>query len=123
MKWRYQKSRELKNFYKRSVHLKVYKKHSVWFEPRIDDIRMVLELPTTTASTRLELIGLLFSVLPKKNGTLIAMCFASIFSFVSAALLAIAFSTDNWQNIAFKTPVQTEVSVSIFHSPINFELR
>ena len=57
---------------------------------------MVLELPTTTASTRLELIGLLFSVLPKKNGTPIAMCFASIFSFVFVALLAIAFYTDNW---------------------------
>ena len=51
------------------------------------------------------------------------MCFASIFSFVFVALLAIAFSTDNWQNIAFKTPVQTEVNVSIFHSPIYFELR
>ena len=34
---------------------------------------------------------------PKKNGTPIVMCFASIFSFVSAALLAIAFSADNWQ--------------------------
>ena len=61
--------------------------------------------------------------LTQKNGTPIAMCFASIFSFVFVALLAIAFSTDNWQNIAFKTPVQTEVNVSIFHSPIYFELR
>ena len=78
---------------------------------------MVLELPTTTASTRLELIGLLFSVLPKKNGTPITMCFASIFSFVFVALLAIAFSTDNWQNIAFKTPVPTEVG--LFQSQIN----
>jgi len=38
----------------------------------------------------------------------VTLCFASIFSLVSAALLAIAFSTDNWQNIAFKTPVPTE---------------
>ena len=29
----------------------------------------------------------------------VTLCFASIFSLVSAALLAIAFSTDNWQTI------------------------
>ena len=47
----------------------------------------------------------------------VTLCFASIFSLVSAALLAIAFSTDNWQNIAFKTPVPTEVG--LFQSQIN----
>ena len=47
----------------------------------------------------------------------VTLCFASIFSLVSAALLAIAFSTDNWQNIAFKTPVPTEVG--LFQSHIN----
>ena len=30
----------------------------------------------------------------------VTLCFASIFSLVSAALLAIAFSTDNWKVIA-----------------------
>lgn len=30
----------------------------------------------------------------------VTLCFASIFSLVSAALLAIAFSTDNWQVIS-----------------------
>jgi len=32
----------------------------------------------------------------------VTLCFASIFSLVSAALLAIAFSTDNWQTIIVK---------------------
>ena len=32
----------------------------------------------------------------------VTLCFASIFSLVSAALLAIAFSTDNWQNISVR---------------------
>ena len=32
----------------------------------------------------------------------VTLCFASIFSLVSAALLAIAFSTDNWQVISVR---------------------
>ena len=30
----------------------------------------------------------------------VTLCFASIFSLAAAALLAIAFSTDNWQTIS-----------------------
>lgn len=32
----------------------------------------------------------------------VTLCFASIFSLVAAALLAIAFSTDNWQVVNVK---------------------
>lgn len=44
----------------------------------------------------------------------VTLCFASIFSLVSAALLAIAFSTDNWQLIQVK---RAEIERSIDSNP------
>ena len=35
----------------------------------------------------------------------VTLCFASIFSLVAAALLAIAFSTDNWQVVTVRREV------------------
>jgi hypothetical protein len=42
----------------------------------------------------------------------VTLCFASIFSLVSAALLAIAFSTDNWQ-VVFVRRAELKVKASV----------
>ena len=40
----------------------------------------------------------------------VTLCFASIFSLAAAALLAIAFSTDNWQTISVEKAVNSAES-------------
>ena len=61
----------------------------------------------------------------------VTLCFASIFSLFSAALLAIAFSTDNWENIkvdrdvikvSTTTPFKLEI-LGLEHSVLDSGLR
>ena len=40
----------------------------------------------------------------------VTLCFASIFSLAAAALLAIAFSTDNWQTISVNKNLNAAVT-------------